>query len=157
MNIIYAQSKLNINTNGSIFLAGPSPRDKDTPSWRPFAIDYLHKFGYDGNVYIPEMLNGWEESYVYTDQIEWEEKALNKSDVIVFWIPRDLKTMPAFTTNIEWGYWTSKNPKKIILGYPKDTEKMNYLKYYADKLNIPVTHTLKETMVVAMNKIQETL
>ena len=103
MNINYAQTKLNINTKGSIFLAGPSPRDKDTLSWRPIAINMLEDLGFEGNVFIPEMEYGWESSFGYTAQIEWEEKALNKADVIMFWVPRELKKMPAFTTNIEWG------------------------------------------------------
>lgn len=155
MNIIYAQTRLNLNANESIFLAGPTPRDKDTKSWRPEAIECLLKFGYEGNVYIPEMEYGWDNNFEYTAQIEWEDKALNKATVIVFWIPRELNSMPAFTTNIEWGRWTERDPNKLVLGYPVDAVKMNYLEYYAKKLNIPVRYSLPQTIRAALEKTRE--
>jgi hypothetical protein len=35
----------------------------------------------------------------------WEREGLIKASVIFFWIPRGLPDMPAFTTNVEFGYW----------------------------------------------------
>ena len=35
--------------------------------------------------------------------------------------------MLAFTTNVEFGYWISKNSDKIIYGRPEESEKNKYL------------------------------
>lgn len=155
MIITYAQTQKSENVDHNIFLAGPSPRDEKTKSWRSEAINILDLLCFEGNVFVPEMKNGWHESFGYEAQIEWEESALNESDVIVFWVPRELKKMPALTTNIEWGHWTSKDPKRLVLGYPEGTPKMNYLTYYANKLNIPLSNTLYETLKTAMKKLEK--
>ena len=97
MQIIYAQQEVPETFSRSIFLAGPSPRDPEVKSWRPEAIDHLSKLGFDGVVYVPVTEDGqWNHSY--EDQVEWEEKCLHMSDCVLFWIPRDLKTMPGCTT-----------------------------------------------------------
>lgn len=56
MQIVYAQEKYphELTLSKSIFIAGPTPRDESTKSWRPEAIKYLEDIGYDGTVYIPE-------------------------------------------------------------------------------------------------------
>lgn len=38
-------------------------------------------------------------------QNEWEHLAIESCDVLMFWVPRDLETLPGFTTNVEFGYW----------------------------------------------------
>ena len=100
------------------------------------------------------MENGWTSDFEYSDQIEWEHNALQRSNIILFWVPRDVKNMPAFTTNIEWGYWMAKNPNKLVLGYPKKAPKMKYMKYYADKLGIPSTNKLKDAIEIAVNRLE---
>lgn len=60
----------------------------------------------------------WKDNY--NDQIEWEWKGLTSASCIAFWIPRELKDMPGFTTNIEWGKWYES--RKVVLGYPKALE-----------------------------------
>jgi hypothetical protein len=60
--------------------------------------------------------------------------------------------MPAFTTNIEWGKWYESG--KVVLGYPDNAEKMSYLKYCADKNNVPVSNNLLDTLKNALNKIK---
>ena len=37
MEVVYARTPL----RKSLFLAGPTPRDADTPSWRPLALELL--------------------------------------------------------------------------------------------------------------------
>lgn len=37
----------------SIFLAGPTPRERGVVSWRPEAINLLQQFGYNGAVFVP--------------------------------------------------------------------------------------------------------
>lgn len=153
--IAYAQQELPATLKRNIFLAGPTPRDKDTKSWRPDAIEYFKKVDFDGWLFIPEMEHGFETDFGYASQIEWEEDALHEANVIVFWVPRELKKMPAFTTNTEWGYWMAKDPSKMVLGYPINTPKMNYMTYYANKLNIPLFHTLDNTLSMAIKMLNE--
>ena len=97
---------------------------------------------FDGTIFIPEPRNNcWH--IEYDSQVKWEAKCLNIADAIVFWIPRDLITLPDFTTNIEWGRWESSG--KIFLGYPSNAEKMSYIHFYAQKLNLSTSKTLDDT------------
>lgn len=143
MNIVWASQKVIVPQGPSLFLAGPTPRSEDVRSWRPDAIAALRVMGFEGTVFIPEPASGrWQHSY--TDQVDWEDEALNAATVIVFWVPRDLKTMPAFTTNVEWGTWHRSG--KVVLGSPPDAPKMSYLRYYAHKYGVPTSDTLEETL-----------
>ena len=108
----------------STLLAGPTPRDENTISWRIDVCDRLEKLGFDGVVYNPEY-SSWKPKSSYIDQAEWEREALTEATVILFWIPRDLKDMPAFTTNVEFGYWLHTG--KIIYGRPDNSVKNKYL------------------------------
>lgn len=143
MEVIYAQTPVKTD-KPSIFLAGPTPRDKDVPSWRPDMLEYLRDF--DGYVFVPEFESEVFESegFDYDAQVEWEHEALSASTTIIFWIPRDMATMPALTTNDEWGYWKAKAPEKLVLGFPKGTDKVRYQEYWANKLGIPLFYTMGE-------------
>jgi 8-oxo-dGTP pyrophosphatase MutT (NUDIX family) len=78
---------------------------------------------------------------------------LNFADVILFWIPRELALMPAFTTNDEWGFWKARDPLKLVLGTPKDAPKVHYQRYYAEKQNIPLHDSLEATCAAAIQKL----
>ena len=54
MILNYSDKEVIINDKKSIFLAGPTPRDDETISWRTDAIQYLKMNNFDGIVYIPE-------------------------------------------------------------------------------------------------------
>jgi 8-oxo-dGTP pyrophosphatase MutT (NUDIX family) len=150
MEIVYAHEEIPETLTKSIFLAGPTPRDSQTESWRKDAIQILEDKGYDGAVFIPEPRDGkWKKDY--EGQVDWEEKFLNIADCIVFWVPRDLETMPAFTTNVEYGAWNCSG--KIVFGAPPDAPKNSYLKYYAKKYNVPMGETLTETLDDALEFI----
>lgn len=141
--IIYAYEEAADDSLSSIFLAGPSPRGEDNFNWRPEAIKKLQDFGFGGNIFVPLPREGyWAEDY--TDQVEWELEHLEKATVIIFWIPRDLKTLPAFTTNVEFGMFLKSG--KIVLGFPTGARKMKYLEYVARKNNVRVFNTLEETL-----------
>ena len=148
INLIYAKEKIK-SEGKSIFLAGPSPRNNTDKSWRKEAINLFIENGFKGSLLIPEDRVNNQKAFDYIDQIEWEEEALNAADIILFWVPRDLKIFPGFTTNIEWGYWTAKDPSKLLLGSPENTPKMAYLNYYADKLEIPRFIKLKDIIKYA--------
>ena len=97
MQIVYAKQPFPESWSSAIFLAGPTPRDKATPSWRPEALRLLEASGYDGVVMVPEVEDGeWKSGAdAYTNQVEWERKGLDMCDVILFWIPREMQGTPA--------------------------------------------------------------
>lgn len=123
MIINYSDQKV-LKGEKSIFLAGPTPRTTNIKSWRKEACEKLEELGFDGIVYVPEY-STWETRGNYLDQTLWEREALTEAKVILFWIPRSLPDMPAFTTNVEFGYWLHSN--KVIYGRPDNAEKIRYL------------------------------
>lgn len=136
----------------SIFLAGPSPRGEFTDwqgTWREDAIKHLQSIGYDGHVFLPLPFNGLS----YEAGVEWEEFFLEIADRIVFWIPRDLDTLPGLTTNVEYGEWMKSG--KVNLGYPVGAEKMRFLDRKAAKYNISINHTIEGVLQAAVNDLGE--
>jgi nucleoside 2-deoxyribosyltransferase len=126
MQVIYAGEKPPETFTKSIFLAGPTPRSQDVESWRPEALRLLEENGFDGVVFVPEDESG-EYQHSYVGQVQWEHKCLNMSDVILFWIPRDMEKLPGMTTNVEFGHYITSG--KVILGYPENTPKTKYLEW----------------------------
>jgi 8-oxo-dGTP pyrophosphatase MutT (NUDIX family) len=146
---IYAREPLPTKMVKSIFLAGPTPRSSETLSWRREALEVLESLGYDGHVFIPEPAGGW--SSDYDGQIEWEDQALNQADLIVFWLPRDLETLPGFTTNDEWGVW--KNSGKVMFGAPEGAAKVRYQQYYAEKCRVPQYDSLRGLLRATITRL----
>lgn len=134
----------------SIFLAGPTPRDPLTPSWRPEALAILEELGFEGHVYVPENANWQPHDQHEAAQVPWEWEALNAATVVAFWVPRDLATMPALTTNVEFGCYA--NSGKCVLGYPRSAAKMRYLDRLAQRFQVPVLDGLRATLEAAVAK-----
>lgn len=111
----------------------------------------MFKYQFGGTVFVPES-ESWAFEGTYDKQIEWEWAALSAADCIVFWVPRDLETMPAFTTNIEFGRWYTSG--RVVLGFPDGSPKNKYLKYVADKHRIPFSNTLEGTIGNAVAKVE---
>ncbi len=152
MQVIYALEDAPNSYSKSIFLAGCTPRSAAVPSWRPEALEILEELGYDGVVFVPEdrsrQFHG-----DYLGQIEWELLNLKRADLIVFWIPRQLATMPGYTTNLELGRYCESG--RVVMGHPDDAEKMAYPDYIYTKITdgpLPLS-TLRETLVVANDKL----
>lgn len=140
LRILYASE----SCEKSIFLAGPTPRDAVTPSWRPEALRLLAKIGFTGRVFVPEPRDGkWTEE-VISGQIAWEWEGLATATVVAFWVPRDLETMPAFTTNIEFGMLCSTG--KALIGAPLEAPGNGYLRALAARYSIDVEGSLEALM-----------
>src|SRR5476651_11826 len=123
MDILNPTNAFPESTRASLFLAGPSPRGDEAQSWRPEAIAILRELGFTGTVFSPEPPHGRVDSYI--GQIDWERECRQAADILVFWVPRDLKTLPGFTTNIEFG--EDEISSKILYGRPGDSPKNKYL------------------------------
>ncbi len=130
MNVIYSPEPV-ILLGPSIFLAGPTPRSRDVQSWRPKALELLEKMNFDGTVLVPEHRN-WDYQFDYMNQVEWEWEGLENCSAIVFWVPRELKTMPAFTTNVEFGSYVRSG--RAFYGRPDGSPKNSYLDWLYEKV-----------------------
>jgi len=136
MKIFYAQDPYDRDAHvASVFLAGPTPRSKDVPSWRPEAVELYKKHEFDGHLYIPER-DDWEALEGYGNQIEWEHYHLDICCAILMWVPRELKLMPSLTTNVEFGLYLrskwkvrSRSGYRLFYGRPDDAPKNGYLNY----------------------------
>ena len=80
---------------------------------------------YNGIVYIPECVHSIQ--FDYNRQVLWERKGLENAKNIVFWIPRNMVDMPGLTTNIEFGMYLARTPKKVFYARPNDSEHNGYL------------------------------
>jgi len=150
MQVVYAQDKQPDQFSKSIFLAGPTPRSPNVQSWRPEALEILKSLNYDGVVFTPEFKEKRPSEYI--NQIDWEQKCRNMSDIVVFWIPRNLETLPAFTTNVEFG--EDYKSGKIIYGRPNDAPNCRYLDtLYNQQYYTKPENTLYDTLVKAIGNL----
>ncbi|MEC4016083.1 HIT domain-containing protein [Streptomyces sp. H27-D2] len=150
--VVYARE--DVPKGPKVFLAGPTPRaGDDVESWRPAAIKELAA-QWTGEqpltVLTPESRGGVRAAH-YDDQVGWETYARSMADAILFWIPRDLATMPGFTTNVEFGLDVAT--KRAVLGVPPDCpnpERNRYLVYVARRHDVPVRETLPAAVEEAL-------
>lgn len=153
MDIVYAQEPVPETFSQSIFLAGPTPRSPEVASWRPEALHLLSEAGYKGVVFVPEPASGvWHGDY--DDQIEWEQTCLGMSDAILFWVPRQLGTLPGFTTNTEFGQWLASG-RISVFGAPPTATKVGYQQWLAERHGIPLTSTLQESVEKTLESLEE--
>lgn len=137
-----------VNMKDAIFLAGPSYRPNQPEfkkdSWRKEAIRIFREMGFKGDFIIPEYRdkNDIPSDWTHRKQVDWEVTGLYRSHRILFWIPRDLKKLPAFTTNIEFGNFMHSG--KLIIGWPNDAEKNQYIQDRLDRLGIMRYQKLSE-------------
>ena len=158
MQVNYSDKKV-LKGSKSIFLAGPTPRSLDVETWRKKAIKILEELGFDGIVYVPELEHD-NRTFNYDNQVWWEREALHNASSIVFWVPRS-EFLPAFTTNVEFGYWIARNNAKVIYGRPDDSEKNKYLDwlYQTETGKEPINNLsdlLKEAIKIANEQQNKT-
>src|SRR3989304_1979968 len=151
MKVIYAGEEFN-NPEFSVFLAGPTPRDVSVKSWRPEFIKALKLKGFKGSVFAPEnrILGSL---YDFEKQIAWEVKGLNKASLIIYWIPRNLETMPAFTTNIEFGEFMHSG--KIAVGFPPESVNNRYIGKRCEMHKIPLFQTVESLASYVLEQEQK--
>lgn len=136
-----------------VFLAGPTPRlGGGVPSWRPAAVQELAAqwSGEPLTVLSPESRGG-KRAVHYDDQVGWETEARARAAAILFWIPRDMVSMPGMTTNVEFGLDVGTG--RAVLGCPPDCadpERNRYLIYVAHGHGVPVRETLHDTVAAAL-------
>ena len=153
MQVVYARQDHANAARPALFLAGPTPRSPEVPSWRPDALRLLDELLFPGTVFIPEAAGTGGLSTSYEDQVRWEWACLERADAIAFWVPRELKTLPGFITNIEFGLYCRSG--KVLLGYPSGAPKMRYLHLLAGAWNIPVFHDLSDLLRSAVARLCE--
>lgn len=151
VNVVWARER--IFAGPSVFLAGPTPRAETVPSWRPDAIAAIEA-AWTGarplTVLTPESRGG-KRAAEYHDQVEWEAAGLDSASAILFWIPRDIATLPGFTTNVEFGLHVRSG--RVVLGCPPDCpspERNRYLIWTAKRYGAPVFDTLTATVKGAL-------
>lgn len=131
MKIVFSDHTLPDSISKTLFLAGPSIRDYTQRDWRHDAIQILENLSYNGIVFIPipedvfyqrQPLN----KAGYDNQIQWEKNARRMSDVIVFWVPRNMQAgVYGLTTNFELG--EDLKTGRVIYGRPDEADKCRYL------------------------------
>ncbi len=131
MTVIFAGQSFDSRAP-SIFLAGPTPRSRDVPSWRPGALDLLREFNFAGTVLILRSREDWTVPFSYADQVEWEYTSLESCSVIAFWVPRDMSTLPGRTTNVEFGRYVASG--RCVYGRPDGARHTSYLDWLYKKM-----------------------
>lgn len=173
MKPVFARQPFPDEVESSIFLAGPTPRRADVKSWRPEALEFLKAMEYRGHVFVPETPDGRFEDWAnptgespevelplheaalrWKRQVEWEEEGLNRADLILFWIPRDMATMPALTTNNEFGNWIVRDPSKVMLGVPQGAPHTSYQLHQARQEFVPVYDDLCQMLSHAAMRLR---
>ena len=147
---VYAGEEPPEEWDASVFLAGPTPRDGATPSWRPEALALIEGAAPPRGrlvVFVPEPRDGaWRADYA--DQVAWEDRWLGVADVILFWVPREMGAMPALTTNVEFGRYESSG--RVVLGSPAGAAHMGYLRAFARANGAPVVDSLRDAVAEAL-------
>ena len=143
---------------GSIFLAGPCPREDFDSDWRIEAEKILDSLGFKGVIFNPtnkhfkeliSKLNGDKER-ARAMQVQWERRAMHYASVIVFWIPRSEK-LPARTTNYEFGEWYKK--PGTVFGWPDDSIHNEYPGLKLREQKRDHFKTLEDTLKAAVELI----
>jgi hypothetical protein len=128
----------------SIFLAGPTPRSAEVVSWRQEALRIAERLGFSGTLLLPERQD-WAQAFDYDHQVEWEHTCLEAATVIMFWVPRDLVTLPGFTTNVEFGRYVGSG--RCVYGRPAGAAKNRYLDWLYHKLTGATPQTTLDSTV----------
>ncbi len=112
-------------------------------SWYQEALDILDKQHYEGIVYISLARNG-ETSKDISEHLRWEQTAMNRSDVILLWVPSKPDQFLMYSTYVE--FERCLKGRNIIWGYPQNTFKIQSIDKLAREYAVPVVHSLSEAV-----------
>jgi hypothetical protein len=147
VNVVYSDQPV-VTARPSLFLAGPTPRSSDVPSWRPEAVELLRGLGFRGTVLVPERRD-WAAKFDYADQVEWEFAGLEGCSAVVFWVPRRVPDLAGFTTNVEFGRYVGSG--RCVYGRPDGAAHTRYLDWlYAKVTGRRPEPTLLATLTAAV-------
>ena len=119
MKTIYVSQSFPHSFHKSLYLAGPTPRDPTVSSWRPQALRLLESLAYDGVVFVPESQEG-QRSGDDDQHMDWKLEAMRRADILLFWVPAEKNTLPAYTTYVEFGLQVHSG--KVIFGTPRNAD-----------------------------------
>lgn len=154
MNVNVVMAREPLPAGPSVFLAGPTPdKSAPVPSWRPDAAEALAAqwTGAQPLTVLSPESRGAVRAERYEHQVDWETGARAAASAILFWIPRDMRTMPGMTTNVEFGLDVASG--RAVLGCPPDCpnpERNRYLIYVARRHGVPVCTSLAATVAAAL-------
>ena len=125
-----------------VFLAGPM---SGAPYWQSSVPKIAEKMGITDITWLsPRKTMRHVPSKT---QIDWETRGLRLCDLILFWIPNQVKETKgkdyAQTTRMELAENLARG-KKIILGIDTDIRGTRHMKYMADRYGISQVHTSLE-------------
>lgn len=140
MKILVPGDKI-VKEDNTIYLAGTTPLDHKN-DWREKVIKMLKNAKFDGYIYNPDY-SLLKNKLSYEDQIMWEVEAMKSSEVVAFWIERDMPKRPGLTTNVEFGYHLPRS--NVVYGRPDESEKCFYLDHiYLLERNKKPANNLKD-------------
>ncbi|MDI2132580.1 nucleoside 2-deoxyribosyltransferase domain-containing protein [Yinghuangia seranimata] len=153
VTVVYANEEPPSAWHASVFLAGPTPRSADVASWRPGVLELIRRHWAGPGplvVFVPEPRDGtaWAD---YDDQRRWELRWLAVADQVLFWVPRDLVTLPGLTTNDEWGWL--KDSGRAVFGSPPDAAKVRYQREYAADAAVPLADGQEDAVHVVLDRV----
>jgi 8-oxo-dGTP pyrophosphatase MutT (NUDIX family) len=140
----------------SLFLAGPTSRTDDLPSWRPDALNEITRlWAGTGTVVVfmsePRSSVRSGARWPADDaQRAWEVRWGDRVDVVLFWTPRAPGT-EGRTADIEWGCWAASG--RAVLGTPSTAEHAAYQREFASRHHIPFADTLPAAICRALEHI----
>ncbi|GGZ01922.1 hypothetical protein GCM10010300_52470 [Streptomyces olivaceoviridis] len=76
---------------------------------------------------------------------------MRRSDVVPFWIPREMHGLPGLVSNVKWGAWYDSG--RAVSGAPPEAERMAYLLHFAEEFGVPVERALPGAAEAALRAV----
>jgi len=152
MDIIYAREPFPIKITKTLYLADYSTEKPRISTWYQDALDILAQKQYDGSVYVPFIPDG-SSFQDFSEQLVWHQTAMDRSDVIVFWIPGDSEQFTTYMTFTE--FERRVKGRNVIWGYPRNISRLNVMDELARQYGVPIIHTLSEAVDCALRILGE--
>lgn len=134
-----------------VFIGGSVPGSSASATpWHPEAIALLRElWASDGRlvVFVPEPASGAGDN-VAGPLIDWNDRALDVADVMMFWWPDDADPRVLSMSLVGWN-----DSQRVVHGTPPHAPHSRYLLQYADRHAISSATTLAGTVCAVLDKI----